>query len=241
MLNVAYHSNTLGTEYNAGVKSSGDRFKYLIRGNYAAHSDYETGNDLRVTNSRFNEFDLKGGIGYQDSKYRGDLRYNYNNSGVGIPEEIGEQSTSRELLEPYQEVENHILSFDNRLFFRNSSLDIKVGYLFNNRREFEDHHHHEEEEHEEEHEEEEHEEVIPEGEEHPALEMHLETLNYDIKYNTPQWGNFETIIGVQGMFQTNSNFGEEILIPDAQVRDIGFLATTHYHLDKFDFQAKSKV
>jgi len=111
-------------------------------------------------------------------------------------------------------------------------LDIKVGYLFNNRKEFEDHHHDEEEG---DHEEEEEEEGDEDGD--PALEMHLQTLNYDIKYNTAKWGNFETIFGVQGMYQTNTNYGEEILIPNANVRDIGILATTHYHLDKIDFQA----
>ncbi|HSP39906.1 MAG TPA: TonB-dependent receptor, partial [Gillisia sp.] len=137
---------------------------------------------------------------------------------------------------PNQQVDNHILSLDNRFFFNNSSLDLRVGYLFNNRKEFEDHHHDEEEgDHEEE-------EIEEEGEdEQPALEMHLETLNYDIKYNAPKWGNFETIFGVQGMSQSNTNFGEEILIPDATVRDIGLLATTHYHLDKIDFQAGVRV
>jgi iron complex outermembrane receptor protein len=229
---ITYHSNTLGTEANAGIKSSGDRFRVLLRGNYAAHSDYEAGNGIRVTNSRFDEIDVKAGLGYQDDKYRGDLRYNYNNSQVGIPEEIGEQSTSKEMLLPYQQIDNHILSLDNKLFFSNSSLDFKVGYLFNNRKEFEDEHHHDEGETEEEHEAEE----AEEGEE-PALEMHLQTLNYDVKYNTSKWRNFETIFGVQGMFQTNTNFGEEILIPDASVRDIGVLATTHYHLEKIDFQA----
>lgn len=226
-----YHTNTLGPEGNLGFKKSGERFKFLIRGNYGAHSDYITGDGIRVTNSRYNEKDLKTGIGFQDNKYRGDLRYNYNNSNIGVPEELGEQSTSKEMLLPYQQVDNHILSLDNRFFFNNSSLDLRVGYLFNNRKEFEDHHDEEEEEHGEEEE-----EIMD-----PALEMHLETLNYDIKFNAPKWGNFETIIGVQGMFQTNTNFGEEILIPDAKVRDIGVLATTHYHLDKIDFQAGVRV
>lgn len=223
---VNYHTNTLGTDLNAGFKTSGERFRYLLRGNYAAHSDYETGNGIRVTNSRFDEIDLKAGIGYQDNKYRGDLRYNYNNSNIGIPEDIGEQSTSKDMLLPNQQIDNHILSFNNKLFFSQSSLDLKVGYLFNNRKEFEDEHHNDgEEDHEE-------------GEEEfPALEMHLETLNYDIKYNTAKWGNFESIFGVQGMFQTNTNLGEEILIPDATIKDIGILATTHYHLEKIDFQA----
>lgn len=224
---ITYFANTLGAAGNLGFKTSGERLKFLVRGNYATHSDYETGNEIRVTNSRFDEIDVKTGLGYQDEVYRGDLRYNYNNSTIGIPEEIGEQSTSKEELLPYQQVDNHILSFDNRLFFNNSSLDLKVGYLFNNRKEFEDHHAHEEEGIEE----------VEEEEEGPALEMHLETLNYDLKYNTPKWGNIETIIGLQGMAQSNENFGEEILIPDANVTDIGVLATSHYHYEKLDIQA----
>lgn len=219
---VTYHTNSLGSEANAGFKTSGEHLRFLVRGNYAANSDYKSGNGLRVTNSRFEEIDLKTGLGYQDTKYRGDLRYNYNNTNAGIPEEIGEQSTSKDMLLPNQQLDNHILSFDNKLFFNNSSLDLKVGYLFNNRKEFEDHH--------------ENEGAEEEYDDTPALEMHLETLNYDVKYNSAQWGNFEAIFGVQGMFQTNKNFGEEILIPDAKVTDIGFLATTHYHLEKVDFQ-----
>jgi len=215
---ISYHTNSLGTEANAGFKKSGERLKFLLRGNYAANSDYKTGNDLRVTNSRFEEIDIKTGLGYQDTNYRGDLRYNYNNTNTGIPEEIGEQSTSKDRLLPNQQLDNHILSFDNKLFLKNSSLDLKVGYLFNNRKEFEEH--------------------LENLEANtPALEMHLETLNYDVKYNSSKWGNFEAIFGVQGMFQTNKNFGKEILIPDANVADIGFLATSHYHLEKVDFQA----
>jgi len=210
---ITYHSNTVGTEANLGLKTSMSNWKYLVRGNYAAHSDYYTGNDIRVTNTRFEEKDLKAGIGYQDQKYRGDLRYNYNNTYIGIPEEIGDQTTSKEIIAPYQQLDNHILSLSNKLFLKNSSLDLKVGYLFNDRKEYE-----------------EIETLIP------ALEMHLETLNYDLKYNTPVWGNFETIIGLQGLFQTNKNFGEEILIPDASTTDFGILATTHYHLEWIDIQ-----
>lgn len=208
-----YYSNAVGSEANLGLKTSGTNWKYLVRGNYATHSDYKTGNGLKVTNSRFEEKDLKAGIGFQDSKYKADFRYNYNNTYVGIPEEIGEQTTSKDLASPYQQLDNHIASLSNRLFLaKNSSIDLKVGYLFNNRKEFE--------------------EESPD----PALEMHLETLNYDLKYNAAVWGNFETIFGVQGLFQTNKNYGEELLIPDAAIRDFGVLATTHYHLEKVDIQ-----
>ncbi|MFV8225937.1 TonB-dependent receptor plug domain-containing protein, partial [Christiangramia aquimixticola] len=70
----------------------------------------------------------------------------------------------------------------------------------------------------------------------PALEMHLETLNYNLRYNFPKIGEFDVIAGLQGMFQTNKNYGEEILIPDASTTDIGFFTTAHYHLKDWDFQ-----
>lgn len=219
-----YYTNTLGIETNAGFRTSGDKLKFLIRGNYADHSDYKTGTGKRVTNSRFREGDLKTGLGYRTKSYKADLRYNLNSGKTGIPEEIGDQTTSKDIKEPYQDVQNHILSLDNSFYFNNSSLDIKLGYLFNNRKEFEDH-----------------EGEIPQNagthEGEPALEMHLTTLNYDAKYHLPKMSNFETILGLQGMNQENRNLGEESLIPDATTADVGILGTTHYHLEKVDFQA----
>ena len=212
-LSSSYFSNTLGTSTNLGIKTSGEKLKFLARGSYSSFSDYKTGAAYRVTNSRFNEKDFKTGIQYSGIHFKSTLRYNYNRSNIGIPEEVGEQTVSKELELPFQEIDNHILSFDNTLFFANSSLDIKAGYLFNDRREFE------------------------EEPEVAALRLKLNTFNYDVKYHLPQLGNFETIVGLQGMYQTNKNFGEEILIPDAETTDIGLLATSHYHLEKVDLQA----
>ncbi|PVW13851.1 TonB-dependent receptor [Marixanthomonas spongiae] len=231
----AYFSNTLGSAVNAGVKTSGEKFKFLARGAYSTYSDYKTGNGQRVTNTRFNETDFKTGIRFQDKTVKSTLRYNYNRSNIGIPETIANQTTSKELELPFQEIDNHILSLEQVLFFGNSSLNVKAGYQHNDRREFEDHHH--EEEHDGETHEEEEEEHEHEHDEGPALQMKLNTFNYDVKYNLPRLGNFETIAGIQGMYQTNTNFGEELLIPDATVFDFGMFATTHYHLEKVDFQA----
>jgi iron complex outermembrane receptor protein len=64
----------------------------------------------------------------------------------------------------------------------------------------------------------------------------LKTFNYDIKYNLPKLGKFETIIGMQGMNQINSNSGEVILIPDATTNDFGVLAVSHVHFEKADVQ-----
>ncbi|MFD2917774.1 TonB-dependent receptor [Psychroserpens luteus] len=230
-IRATYFTNTQGYNTSAGFKSSGSDFKYIFRGSVSEHSDYET-QDYRVTNTRFREQDFKAGIGYQKNKFKTEIRYNINQSKLGIPEEIGEQNTNRTPLEPFQELTNHIFSSKSTVFFNNSSLDVTLGYLYNDRKEFEDHHHGDEEEPEDE----DHEEEAHEEDEAAALHMKLKTFNYDAKYHLPYIGKFETIVGVQGMNQVNTNYGEELLIPDATTNDIGVLATSHIHFETIDIQ-----
>jgi iron complex outermembrane receptor protein len=212
-LNLQYFTNTQGLSANAGFKISREKLKFLVRGSYASHIDYKTGNDERLTNSRFKEYDLKTGVGYQSTKFKTEIRYNFNTSDLGIPEEIGAQTKTRLPQLPNQEINNHILSSKTKMFFENSSLEGTIGYVFNNRKEFED------------------------DQDIAALEMHLATFNYNLQYEMPKWGNLETVIGLQGMRQTNKNFGEEQLIPDANTNDIGVLATSHIHFkDKSGMQ-----
>ncbi len=209
-LSVNYFSNTQGFNTNAGYKASGDTFKFIFRGGIAEHSDYKT-NDYRVTNTRFREQDFKTALGYQISKFKTELRYNVNNSNLGIPEDIGIQSKQATPLTPFQNITNHVFSSKSVVFFNGSRLDINMGLLYNDRKEFE--------------------KLIE-----PSLHMKLKTFNYDVKYNLPELGKFETIVGVQGMNQTNTNYGEETLIPNASTNDFGVLAVSHIHFEKADVQ-----
>ncbi|WP_417198753.1 TonB-dependent receptor [Bizionia sp.] len=232
-----YFTNTQGYSTNAGYKASGEAFKVLFRGSVTEHADYNTA-DYRVTNTRFKEQNFKAGLGYQSTNFKTDFRYNVNHSKIGIPEGIGEQSTNKTPLLPYQELTNHIFSSRSTVFFNNSKLEFNLGYIYNNRNEFEDEHDHDHDhdheedhdEHEDEHHDEEHETL------HPALQMKLKTANYDVKYHLPILGKFETIVGVQGMNQVNTNYGEEELIPNAVTNDFGILAMSHIHFEKFDIQ-----
>ena len=213
-------SNTMGSNTSMGLKTSLENWKFLARGTYANHLDYKTPTDQRVTNTRFNEKDFKTGIAYSKNKFTSEIRYNFNNSNLGLTEGIANQSNSRNLLEPYQTINNHILSSHNHFFFGDSKLDIDLGYTFNDRQEFEEHEEETEEEHAEHEEEEEHEE--------PALRMKLKTFSYNVKYHFPKIGSVEILSGVQGLHQTNTNFGEEILIPDALINDFGIFTTANY-------------
>jgi len=209
-INFDYFSNTEGLKVNAGIKSSGEKFKFLARIGSGSHIDYKTGKGERVTNSRFKDKDFKTGLGYQTENFKTELHYNFNNSDLGIAEEIAEQTNSRTPTTPYQNIQSHIVSLKNSLFLKNSSLDLTLGYIANQRKEFE----------------------FEDGETLAALHMNLSTISYTAQYHMPQWGAWETIVGLQGMRQTNKNSGEEVLIPDAVTSDIGLLATSHLHLNE---------
>ncbi|HEY0091220.1 MAG TPA: TonB-dependent receptor, partial [Flavobacterium sp.] len=162
----------------------------------------------RVTNTRFNESDFKSAIGYGNSDFTSVVRYNFNRLDIGIPEQgIGEQSLSQKVQFPKQAVDNHIVSMHNNLYLNRFKLDADFGYILNDRSEFED-------------------------SSDATLHMKLQTYNYDLKLHLPKTQKFESIAGIQGMFQENSNFGQELLIPDATTFDLGIFTTANYTWNK---------
>ncbi|MFV8379791.1 TonB-dependent receptor [Flavobacterium sp. LB3R33] len=208
-----YFSNTAGSSSSLGLKTSTDNWKFMARGSYNTHSDYKISGGDRVTNTRYNETDFKTGIGYSNAKFSSVLRYNYNELDLGIPEDgIADQTTSKKTGFPKQGVFNHLLSLNNVFFFEKSKLDLDLGYVANDRSEFED-------------------------SDVAILHMKLKTFNYNVKYHLPKMGKIETIVGVQGMHQTNANSGEEYLIPDAVTNDFGVFGTANYEWNSNVLQA----
>ena len=206
-VNQVVNSTTQGINSSVTFKNSVDKFKFLVQNNYASHADYKLPNGERVMNTRFMEKDFKLGTSYVTSRYIADFRYNYNDLNLGLPEENLENIGFRTPLFPSQEVKNHLLSFSQKLYFKNSKLEATAGYVFNDRKELE-------------------------SQNVTALFMKLKTFNYNVRYYLPDFGKFETIIGFQGMNQENRNFGEEKLIPDAKIDDIGFFGTSQYKFNK---------
>lgn len=208
-----FFSNTHGSSTTLGVRTSSEKLKFLVRGKYDVHADYKTADSARAVNTRFNEADFKAALGFSSAAVSSTLRYNFNRLNIGIPEEgPGGESTDRTPAYPRQGVSSHIVSLNNTLYFKKSKMDLNVGYISNDRSEFED---------------------SPQ----PVLQMRLNTLNYDAKYYLPGIGKVESILGVQGMRQDNKNSGEELLIPDAVVNDLGIFGTFNYQWGKNTLQA----
>ncbi|MDG2194053.1 MAG: TonB-dependent receptor [Polaribacter sp.] len=212
--NQRFFSNTLGSSSSIGYKIASDSWKLTTRATSNFYSDYKVPNGQRITNTRFRENDFKIGIGYNASQFSSVFRYNFNHSLLGIPETgIGEQTTSTLPEAPYQKIYNHIFSLHNHFLFKTSKIETNLGYIYNERNEFEE-------------------------QTNPSLKMKLKTFSYTFKYHLPKFLNgIESIVGLQGMHQTNKNLAEELLIPNAKINDIAVFTTVNYQWRTSSIQA----
>ncbi|WP_456421606.1 TonB-dependent receptor, partial [Lutibacter sp.] len=199
-----YFSNTEGSSTSFVFRKSYNSWKYLINGTYQAQSDYKVPTNLRVTNSRFKETVFNTGINYNNKFISSTLRFNFNNSIVGIPEEIGIQTTQKSHTFPYQNLNNSMVSLNTIFFLKNSKITSTFGYTFNDRKELEDKN------------------ILP------ALHLKLKTYSYNVKWHLPKLNKFESILGIQGMSQKNQTLGIDVLIPDAEINDFGIFYTGNY-------------
>lgn len=218
-----YFSNTQGSHFNAGVKNTTDAFGVIARGGYTSHKDFKTGNGLRATNTRFEETDFKFGAQYKVEDITSSFRYNFNQNTLGINEGFGEQTKSMKFEEPYQKVDSHIFSLNNTIYGDKSKWIVNLGYIANDRKEFEEHEHDNSN--------------LNLHEKEANLRLKLNTFNYNLQHHFPSTERSDYIIGAQGMYQTNKNYGEEILIPDAKIYDAGVFLTSHHHINKIGLQA----
>jgi len=229
-----YFSNTNGYQSTLGFKGTTDGFRYKVRGGRSSHGDYKQGaNGLRVTNTRYTESALKAGLGFMLKGWTNDVNYSFLQSAIGIPEELGAQNTSRTLLEPFQVITNQIISTQNTFHIKKSHIKLNLGYLTNVRKEFEGG-------------------GLSESFYHSnldsaALDMLLQTTNYDLKWHLPEFKHIEIILGSQGKYQTNKNSGEESLISDATIKQVGGFTMFKYAKNRFStiagvrFDAKTIV
>ncbi|MDR0891242.1 MAG: TonB-dependent receptor [Mediterranea sp.] len=211
-----YNSNGEGWRTTGALKASTDRFHWNLFGEYTTHKDYKDGDNHRVDNTRFHTGNFKTAIGYDWAKVHSTLKYSYLNEQYGLTEaDTDIPNNSRRPAFPYQRLNTHILSSENTIYLNNDSrLTANVGYMFNNRKEFED-------------------------SRQAALDMNLGTLSYNVKWYSPQWaGRWSLIGGSQGSYQKNSNHGEETLIPDATTTDAGvFVISNLHYTDRAYWQA----
>ena len=68
----------------------------------------------------------------------------------------------------------------------------------------------------------------------------LNTYNYDLRYVSPTWHNFDFTTGVNGMYQNSKNQGTLLLIPEYDLFDFGGFAIANKQIGKFNISAGAR-
>ncbi len=110
---------------------------------------------------------------------------------------------------PFQEVKHYKAVLDNSFNLPKGWLKAIIGYQQNRRQEFE------------------------ESEDEYELFFKLHTVTYDVRYLSQEFSGWKVAGGVNGMWQQSQNLGEESLIPEYKLFDIGGYATLSRSLGKW--------
>jgi iron complex outermembrane recepter protein len=233
-LSASYFTNNRQRNFHGDIGGNHNGIIWGFNGSYKAAADYKNAADGYVFNSKFNEKDF-GAYGGINKTWGFSHLYVSNFSQVlGLVEgdrdpvsgkflklvniggvETEEIATDADFksTDPYiprQKIGHFRIASDNSFRIGKNRLTAVLGYQNNIRKEFGNI-------------------LDPEEEE---LFFDLGTVNYNIQYHMAERNNFKTTIGVNGMRQTSANKGEEALIPEYSLFDIGLFIYTQKRISK---------
>ena len=224
-IGTSFESNALNSQSNIAVKFADNKIRVNVFAGYNSASDFQLPNKNYLVNSRYEDRLFKTAIGFGRKNWVSAIRYNYMQSYVGIPGETEDSivtplsfqssSTIRKRNIPFQRIENNIISWENKFFFKQNELSINLGNTNNSLSEFE------------------------ESATSPGLSMNLNSSLYTMKFKWQMSNGISWTNGAQGMFQLNRNNpnAEELLIPDANTSDNGLFSIFDYKIGQYVFQA----
>jgi iron complex outermembrane receptor protein len=210
----------------------------LIWGGIVSHkqaTNYQDKYDGRVYGTAFNETDLSGYIGLNKHWGYSDLNFSIYDDLQEIPDgsrdsvtrkftkQITEADTFRPIVTDeelnsykitalHQHIQHYRLYSSNNFIIGDGKLGLVLGFQQNIRREY----------------------SHPQYPTIPGLYLDLKTFTYDVKYLMPESKGWESTIGVNGMYQLNTNKGTEFIIPDYNQLDIGPFILVTKTINKFD-------
>jgi iron complex outermembrane receptor protein len=229
-----YQTNNRLRGFHGDIGGNHNGFIWGLNGSYKAAADYKNKFDDHVFNSKFNEKDFGAYIGFNKSwgfthllisnfdqtpglvegdrdDATGKFLKLVNNGGVEA-EEIATDADfkSTDPFIPRQRIRHFKITTDNSFNVGKNRLILNVGYQRNQRQEFAN--------------------ILDPDE--TELFFDLNTINYNLQYHFAEKNNWKTSMGVNGMHQTNKNKGEEQLIPEYSLFDIGGFVYTRKTIDK---------
>lgn len=226
--------------YSGAVSLAGNNNGF-VWGGTASHkqaTNYQNKYDGRVYGTSFNETDLNGNIGL--TKHWGYANVNFSlfddlqeipdGSRDSISRKFTRQITENDFFRPivtnselssykiapmHQHVQHYRVYSSNSFIIGNGKIGLLLGDQTSVRREF----------------------SHPESPDLAGLYLVLNTLTYDLKYYLPEFNKWETTLGINGMFQNNTNKGTEFIIPDYRQFDLGPFALVQKSFHKLALSA----
>jgi iron complex outermembrane receptor protein len=226
---TGYQTNNRQRSLYGSVGANENDLDWNAWADYRAAADYTNKYDGRVWNSKFNEHNFGGSLGINKHWGFSHLIISDFNQKLGIVE--GERDAAGNLVKdipggqvvptesdfnstdpqiPYQHIQHFKVISDNSFNVGTGKLSATLGWQRNQRTEF--------------------------GNADKPLEkslyFDLRTFNYRLAYQFEDHNSWRTSVGVNGMAQVNSNGGEEVLIPEYSMFDIGGYLYSQKTIDK---------
>jgi iron complex outermembrane recepter protein len=239
----SYFTNNRQRNLHADVIGNQNGFIWGLNASYKAAADYQNKYDGHVFNSRFNENALGGYFGFNKKwGYSHFIISNFNqklglvegerdpvtgnfvklvNIG-GAEQEVPVTNSDFKKTEPNipkQHIQHFKISSDNSFTIGKNRLTMVLGYQRNQRKEFGD--------------------VL--NQEQTELFFDLSTVTYNLQYHIVEKKDWKTTIGLNGMQQSNRNKGEEQIIPEYDLFDIGGFLYTQKRLDKLTLSGGIRI
>ncbi|WP_158799159.1 TonB-dependent receptor [Pedobacter sp. L105] len=204
--------------------------------------DYQNDHDGRVYGTGYKETDAKAMIGlnkawgysYLNASLFDDKQEIPDGSRDSVSRKFTSQVTDDDLSRPivpssvlnsykitplYQRVQLYRIYSNSNFIVGNGNLIVNLGYQYSHRREF----------------------THPTDESEPGLNLNLKTWTYDTKYNFTLGDNYETSLGVNGMYQSNTlGEGTDFPIPAYHQFDIGPFFVIKKTYGKVDISAGAR-
>lgn len=223
-----FESATLGTVNHLLYKGATKNLKFIVGGRLASHADYQTPSKQFVKNSRFQDQNLKFGMGWHRGMWVGNVRYDYSNSTIGIPghshdsvpataDFLSNKQLRKKSL-PVQYLTNHVASWENKLILNRHTLQLLTSFTLN--------------------------QLLEHDEKVTIPELFLNTYNLPYKFNVESRlkNNVALNYGLQGMYLSQINAHEAVgrLVPNANQADNGLYFVTSWTKNKWRLQGGAR-
>ncbi len=228
------------------ISSGNSHWSWIARGALRIAKNYSNAIDGRVYNTGFQEKNLSAMVGHKSAAGTTHLNFSLYDNLQGIPDgsrdsisrkftrqiyegDQDELSTrplvtdvelnSYSLSKLIQRIQHYRIYTNNHYNLRKGDVNFMVAFNQNIRREFNH----------------------PSDPNQAGTYLRLNTLNYTVRYNAPDFFNIETSVGINGMVQNNKNLdATNFPVPNYDLSDFGAFVVAKWKKENWTFSGGAR-